>query len=153
MALRFKITLDTSGLEEQLARLASAGKVEAVIRNTAQSEDGFYYFNVVNDGRGPVRPVEAKALHWVDPKSGADVFSKYSGPSAPRHMKERAAPVIRRDGAIMAQTWEAGGELGRETIVEFVNQLAERIAVPALKAVTPTVSGKLQQSYEIEKAK
>lgn len=34
-------------------------------------------------GRGPVTPVRAKVLHWVDPKTGKDVYSKYSKPVAP----------------------------------------------------------------------
>lgn len=34
-------------------------------------------------GRGPVRPVNAKVLHWIDPDSGKDVFATYSGPVDP----------------------------------------------------------------------
>ncbi len=149
--VRFDFTLDLSGLDRWLDRLGSQ-PVMATIRNTAQSEDGTYYFDLVNDGRGEIRPVNAKALHWVD-RGGQDVFAMHAGPSAPRHIKERALPVIEQEGRAMGETWNQGGEDLRAALVEFVNQVAEDIAVPALQAVTPTVTGKLQQSYEVEKAK
>ena len=38
------------------------------------------YAGIIEFGRGPVRPVTAKVLHWIDPVTGKDVFSKYSGP-------------------------------------------------------------------------
>lgn len=40
-------------------------------------------------GRGPVRPVNKKALHWVDPDTGEDVFTKYAGPSEPTFVFEQ----------------------------------------------------------------
>lgn len=38
------------------------------------------YAGIVEFGRGPVRPITAKTLHWIDPRTGKDVFSRYSGP-------------------------------------------------------------------------
>jgi hypothetical protein len=148
--MRFHVELDLSGLEARLAWLAGPD-VEATIRTTAQSEDGFYYWQTVNDGRGPIVPREARVLHWVS-KEGEDVFAMRAGPVAPRHMIQRALPVIRQGAQAMAQAWQAGGEIGRETLCEFANQVAEGIAIPALQAVTPAVTGKLQESYEVERA-
>jgi hypothetical protein len=34
----------------------------------------------VHEGRGPVRPITARVLHWVSP-SGEDVFRPYAGPA------------------------------------------------------------------------
>lgn len=44
---------------------------------------------IVEYGRGPVRPVNAKILHWIDPDTGEDVFSMYSGPVEPTHFIEK----------------------------------------------------------------
>lgn len=38
------------------------------------------YAPIYEFGRGPVTPKNAKVLHWIDPHTGEDVFSKYSGP-------------------------------------------------------------------------
>lgn len=46
------------------------------------------YASYVNDGRGPVRPVTKRSLHWVDPKYG-EVFTKYAAPSRPNDFKGR----------------------------------------------------------------
>ena len=48
------------------------------------SYDQLPYARWVLEGRGPVRPVRAKVLHWIDPDSGKDVFAKSVGP-APAH--------------------------------------------------------------------
>lgn len=41
-------------------------------------------------GRGPVRPIKGKYLHWIDPDTGKDVFATYAGPTEPTHFFERA---------------------------------------------------------------
>jgi len=41
------------------------------------------YARWVIEGRGPVRPVRAKMLHWIDPDTGKDVFRKCVGPAPP----------------------------------------------------------------------
>lgn len=41
------------------------------------------YSGVVHDGRGEVRPVSAKVLHWFDVISGEEVFTMRAGPVAP----------------------------------------------------------------------
>jgi hypothetical protein len=35
------------------------------------------------EGRGAVTPTNKKFLHWVDPVTGADIFTKYSSPTMP----------------------------------------------------------------------
>lgn len=42
-----------------------------------------FYAEYVNDGRGPIKPVNKKALHFVT-KSGEEVFAKIVGPSQAR---------------------------------------------------------------------
>ena len=37
------------------------------------------YAHWVDDGRGPVRPVSKRVLHWVSPKYG-EVFAMYASP-------------------------------------------------------------------------
>ena len=42
------------------------------------------YAKWVLEGRGPVRAKKGKALHWIDPDTGKEVFAKRVGP-APAH--------------------------------------------------------------------
>lgn len=44
---------------------------------------------IVEYGRGPVVPVNATVLHWIDPNTGEDVFSRYSGPVEATHFIEK----------------------------------------------------------------
>lgn len=44
-------------------------------------------------GRGPVVPVHAKMLHWIDKDTGEDVFSMYAGPTEPMPFMEPAVIV------------------------------------------------------------
>ena len=64
------------------------------------------YAIYVEMGRGPVQPVVAKMLHWIDPETGEDVFTKYAGPAEPQPF---FWPVV------MVKT------------EEFANDLAERL--------------------------
>lgn len=51
------------------------------------------YAVFVEYGRGPVRPVVARVLHWVDPETGEDVYSMYAGPTQPAPFLEPAVIV------------------------------------------------------------
>jgi hypothetical protein len=137
-------TLNTARLEARLSELESGGPIRASIYNLAQSADGTYYWNIVNNGRGPVRPINAKVLHWIDPKTGKDVFSMYSGPVAPRHMRENSMAAIRN--AIIPGSFQ---DFDRITIERFVSAIAE-LAVQEMKSRTPVVSGTLRNSYFIQ---
>lgn len=48
------------------------------------------YAEYIEYGRGPVRPVNAMALHWIDPETGKDVFAQYAGPTEPQPFMEPA---------------------------------------------------------------
>lgn len=50
------------------------------------------YASFVNNGRGEVRPVRAKVLHWKS--GGKDFFSMRSGPAAPRPFFDDAVAAI-----------------------------------------------------------
>lgn len=129
--------------------MKSAG-ITAQITNVAKSADGDFYWKIVNDGRGPIVPVSAKALHWFTPE-GEEVFSDYSGPVAPRHILEKALPGIRQIVKRRAK-FASVSQFGRPFVVAFVNALAAT-CVERLKKFTPVVTGKLQDSYRIKKAK
>lgn len=139
--------LFTEDIERMADELEKGGGIVANIFNDAQSADGSYYWNLVNNGRGPVRPVHAKALHWIDPKTGKDVFSMYSGPVAPRHIRENAIPAIQQ---ALVSFPESGG-YDRKSITQFVNSVAD-YAKSEMQLRTPVVTGKLRDSYRVEKA-
>jgi hypothetical protein len=135
---------DTARIDAQIADLAASGPIRANVYNLAKSSDGTYYWNIINNGRGPVRPVHAKVLHWIDPKTGKDVFSMYSGPVAPRHMRENSMAAIRN--AIIPGSFRV---FDRITIERFVSAIAE-LAVQEMKSRTPVVTGLLRNSYFIQ---
>jgi hypothetical protein len=139
--------LITKDIEKMADDLETGGGIVATIYNDAQSKNGVYYWGIINNGRGAVRPVHAKALHWVDPKTGKDVFSMYSGPVAPRHIRENSIPAIQQALVSFPET----ATFNREAIIAFVNAIAE-YAVSEMQSRTPVVTGLLRDSYRIEKA-
>lgn len=146
VAPRFNIFLNTDELDRSLERLVEGGAIIALVFNDARSPEGTYYFKYVDRGRGPVRPIRAKALHWIDAKTGKDVFAKYAGPVAPRHIIARALAVVRQKDIEIES-----GALTRRKIADFVNAVA-MVAVEEMQSITPVVTGKLHDSYRIEKA-
>lgn len=54
-----------------------------------------YYAYWVEYGRGPIRPVRARILSWIDRWSGERKFAMYVGPKGPRPFLE---PTIQRIG-------------------------------------------------------
>lgn len=73
--------------------IVTGGLIQSIVVNE-ESETSFSivpeaeYANFVEEGRGEVRPVSAKVLHWVD--YGENIFRMYSGPSRPRPFVEPA---------------------------------------------------------------
>lgn len=55
-----------------------------------------FYAIYVEYGRGPIRPVTAKVLHWIDKKTGKDVFASYAGPAEARPFFEPAVLAVRK---------------------------------------------------------
>jgi hypothetical protein len=140
------ISLFTGQAEAALDALVADGMIIARIFNDARSEDGTYYFRFVDKGRGPVRPINAKALHWIG-EDGKDVFAMYAKGVPPRHIVDRAIAVIQQEKFQV----DATGKSPRKAMQELVNAVAV-FAVDSMKAITPVVSSKLHDSYRIEPA-
>lgn len=77
---------------------------------------GAFYTKWVLDGRGPVRPMRARALHWID-RGGADVFSMYSRATDPNPFHQRAWRNVRND---VKRRWQ-----------KYVNDVARQMNVSA----------------------
>ena len=130
---------------EFLASLNVEG-LETAIFNDARSPTGFPYFYPVDLGRGPVRPINAKALKI--PMAGAPgglIFRKYAGPAAPRNIRQQALGQL--EGSAINAAIVARGETMREWCAVFLNGMA-RFYSQVLADVTPRgPSGKLGSSY------
>ena len=48
------------------------------------------YAGYIEYGRGPVRPINAEWLHWIDKHSGKDVFAKFAKATEPSPFLEPA---------------------------------------------------------------
>lgn len=78
-------------LEEAPVRtggLARSIRQERMDESTWWIGTDIFYADYVEHGRGVVRPVRAKVLHWYD---GVDVFTMRAGPSKPNPFAERTA--------------------------------------------------------------
>jgi hypothetical protein len=147
IAPQFYLKFDTTNLDKALDALTTGGAITAFIFNDARSQDGTYYFRYVDGGRGPVRPIRAKALHWIG-KDGKDVFAMYAKGVAPRHIIIRAIAVINQE----RPQFSSAGKPIREAIADYVNAVAV-IAVEEFQKLTPVVTGKLRNSYRIQPAR
>lgn len=68
--------------KEGTGKLAASVNVQPMGDGAWSVGTDLYYAKYVNDGRGAVRPVNAKSLRWYSPRlSGNAVFSKYAGPA------------------------------------------------------------------------
>lgn len=137
-----KFEFITDDFEKRLAEVEDAGQYTVSIYNDAQNADGTYYWVFVNNGRGPVRPVNAKVLHWIGP-DGKDVFATYAKGVAPRHMLENALAVIPNVTLPGDYT-----EFTAATIRALVDDTATRI-VKELEDRTPVRTGALKAGYRI----
>jgi hypothetical protein len=142
-APQIQFSFSTKELDRTLDALLEGGAVVSNIYNDAKSEDGTYYWTIVNNGRGPVRPVNAKVLHWIDPETGKDVFAMYSRGVPPVHMRENAILVVGQ--AIIPGEYVG---LDRATVQRFVNAVASE-AVKEMQARTPVRTGQLRDKYRI----
>lgn len=84
-----------TGLMADSVETESLGDGEAIVGNTAHSEEGFPYPITIEFGRGEVRPKNGKVLRWV--QNGEVVFSKYSSPTSPRPFVEPSLEYITGD--------------------------------------------------------
>jgi len=141
-APKFKFQLSTKAVDAAMDAVVATGGIVATVLNTAQSDDGYYYWNAVNYGRGPIFAKPGKVLSWVDPVSGKRIFATKVRASTPRHMLARALPSIRE------RCQQEGGKV--ELSVDGFTQLVLRwaaIAIEELQNVTPVITGKLKASY------
>lgn len=77
-------SIRTGSLIASIDVLDRFGDLDAVVGTNL--EYGWY----VEYGRGIVKPIHAKALHWIDKDTGEDVFAKSAGPSEPMPFLEPA---------------------------------------------------------------
>lgn len=138
-----KFTIDIDAFERRLDGILQGGAIVANIYNDARTPEGLYYWSLINNGRGPVRPIHAKALHWIDPTTGKDVFAKYAKGVPPRHMRESA--IIALGSLIIPGDFS---ELSRETLHRFVIASAEQLE-KEMQLRTPIRTGNLHDSYRI----
>jgi hypothetical protein len=135
------------------AFLASAdiGIMETDVFNDARSEPspsgrwgGFAYFNAVDQGRGPVKPIYAKALRIVLP-NGDVIFRKSVGPSAPRNI--RVNSLVQLESSAVNASLTASGDSLRGWIASFLNKMAYFYSQVLADATPRGASGKLGSSY------
>ena len=81
--LRGNGNINTWELHDSIAVLLAGDSF--VIVGTEKDWAGFIEY-----GRGPVRPVTAKVLHWIDKDTGKDVFSMFAKATEPMPFLEPA---------------------------------------------------------------
>lgn len=140
--VQFTINLDD--FERRLEGILQGGAIVANIYNDAHTPEGVYYWSLINNGRGPVRPINAKALHWIDPTTGKSVFAKYARGVPPLHIRENAIHAL---GSIIIPG--DFSEFSRETLHRFVIATAEQLKAE-MELRTPVRTGALKSGYRIE---
>lgn len=88
------------------------------IRQGAKSPLGVFYLYIVREGRGPVKAINAKALHFFI--GGREFFRKSVGPAAPNPYHIR---VLNR---LMPQVQEIVNEMGRNVVAYMSGQSSGR---------------------------
>lgn len=73
-----------------VTRLGTGSAMVAAYQVSADTPYAVYQ----EEGRGPVRPVRAKALRFSPKRSGKIVFSQYAGPVSGIHFMRRAADSL-----------------------------------------------------------
>lgn len=137
----FQIEVVSKEFESDLQRLAS---LESEVSNTAMNK-GFAYFYAVDQGRGPIVPVNAKALRFIG-RDGEVVFSKHAKAAPAQHLLKRSLDSLLANAIISAA--QARGNSFLVWARSFLRSIAQREA-GALQGVTPRVSGKLARSYKV----
>lgn len=77
-----------------------------------------HYSVIVKEGHAEIRPVNAQALHWVDPDTGEDIFRMVSGPVPPNPYPQRGWDKVRT--SVMK-------DLEKRTVEEGIAQLRSTI--------------------------
>ena len=94
----------------QQNRSIDSGTLLASLRILAEDDRSITVGTDVNHayyiefGRGPVRPVNKKYLHWIDKDTSEDVFATYAGPTEPQPFLQPAVEkVARRFGDLITE--------------------------------------------------
>lgn len=95
-----KLRVDTSAMRRYLARsraeLAEARHKFTIINTVTDPDTGVKYYKLVDEGRGAVRPKNAKKLRFkLD--AGTTVFALSVGPSRPRRITKNALARLRHE--------------------------------------------------------
>jgi hypothetical protein len=84
------------------------------IRQGAKSPEGVFYLYIVREGRGPIKAIRAKALHfWI---GGQEFFRKSVGPAAPNPYHLRVLTML------MPQVQEIVNAMGRNVVAYMSGQ-------------------------------
>lgn len=137
----FDIEVSGGQFEVELGQLAS---LSSEVSNTADNK-GFHYFWAVDRGRGPIRPVNAKALRFVA-AGGEVVFAKSAKAAPAQHLTEQSMANL-LPNCIMASN-EAHGNSFLSWARNFLRSIA-MFQSQSLARVTPRVSGRLAKSYKV----
>ena len=131
--------------EEFLESLNVEG-LNTAIFNDARSVTGYPYFWPVDLGRGPIRPINAKALKIpVQGAPGGFIFRKWAGPAAPRNIRQQALGQL--EGSAVNAAILARGETLRGWCAAFLNGMARFYSQVLADATPRGPSGKLGSSY------
>lgn len=84
------------------------------IRQGAQSPEGVFYLYIVREGRGPVKAIRAKALHFFI--EGKEFFRKSVGPAAPNPYHIRVLNML------MPQIQTIANTMGRRITAKMSGQ-------------------------------
>lgn len=140
----FKIEFD----DRELLRNLPRGTPSASVFNDKRTRTGLSLFRLVDRGRGPVRPVRAKALR-IPLRSGV-IFRKFARAVAPQFLREKAVAAMQNAGALAVRF-----DLTHGGLVGFLNTVA-RVGLNTLRQKTPRGLGsgkKLADSYRLEEAR
>ena len=73
-----------------MGTLLSSIRILNETKNNIEVGTDIDYAGYIEYGRGPVRPINAKFLHWIDKASGKDVFAKFAKATEPSPFLEPA---------------------------------------------------------------
>ena len=85
-------------MKEEVAPHSKTGALQASIdaiplgMDTWSIGTNIHYAKYIRYGRGEVRPINKKSLHWIE--GGGDVFSMYSSPTQPDNFTGRTADKL-----------------------------------------------------------
>lgn len=142
----FRIEFD----DKELLRNLPRGAPEAIVFNDKRTRSGLSLFRIIDRGRGPVRPVRAKALR-IPLRGGQVIFRKFARATRPQFLREKAVAAMQQAGVLAVSF-----NLTQDGLVEFINSIA-RTGLNELRRKTPRrgIGGgkRLADSYRLKEAR